>query len=704
MCHEEGGGSRIPDFDPRPGRPAIQGVSVPSMGVIASRFVPISRARMVWTLLGMGLFGSAACSGRAAPADARYVSVHNTLTAMGLLQIGPLQQGSLAQGQEQKLRVELPAQCVTVVALGTGGARDLDLTLYDPEGKPVGSDSTKEPQAALRACLEASGSYAVGVRMAAGAGDFLLATWAGGSGTASPVAAPPTAQAAGTCDSPAPLTPGTVMGSTARGESEHEGSCGSTSGKELVYRFELPRRQRVTLEVDPQFDAVLYVRKEHCADEDEEVACNDDAFGSAGRRSHAKSKLDEVLEPGVYFVFVDGSNDQGRFKLTTSMADVPSAQERCRDAPRLLLSGSARGTIEASFDLAHATCGDDAKGKDAVYRLEVPQRERVRITGHSDEFSPVVHVRRSCVDAKSEVACSDEGLDDNDASWSGLLDPGVYYVFADADDQEAEGEFSLLTEAAPDGGDMVSGDTCSEAIALTSNEPVSGDTFAARDDSRGRCAGEGAPDVVYRVEVPRRARLTARFQAQEGEHVFVLAKGCGGSEIACGPFLDAVVAPGTYYLGVDGAKANAMGRFRFEWQARDVGSLETACRAPATITPGKTITGTTTGLGNKFTASCAGAGHGSGSSDRVYRLSLARRTRVRLQLSTPGWDGVLSVRRACMDALGGPPSEVACNNDAPDVHHARIETTLDAGSYYVVVDGHASGNEGPFTLEYNALR
>ena len=46
----------------------------------------------------------------------------------------------------------------------------------------------------------------------------------------------------------------------------------------------------------------------------------------------------------------------------------------------------------------------------------------------------------------------------------------------------------------------------------------------------------------------------------------------------------------------------------------------------------------------------------------------------------------------------------ACNNDADDTHHARVDTTLDPGTYFVQVDGHASGNEGSFTLEYRTVK
>ena len=81
----------------------------------------------------------AACTGTRAPASAtlepRYVAVHNALAAMGLAQIGPLHEGALAQGQETRVSLELPAGCSTVVAVGGGGIRDVDVSVQDAPRK-----------------------------------------------------------------------------------------------------------------------------------------------------------------------------------------------------------------------------------------------------------------------------------------------------------------------------------------------------------------------------------------------------------------------------------------------------------------------------------------------------------------------------------------------------------------------------------------
>ncbi|HSO39525.1 MAG TPA: hypothetical protein VLT33_43665 [Labilithrix sp.] len=662
-------------------------------------------------LAALGPVAVACGASRTGELEPRYVAVHNTLAAMGLAQVGPIQQGSLAEGRETRMRVDLLAQCTTIVAIGGPGVRDLEVSLLDPDDKPVAHDTTKEPQATLRTCPASAGHYTLVVKMAAGAGDFVAASWAGGglvpAGTAAAASAAVAGSGAGTCESPLLLAPGLTVGNTRRGEAENAGGCASSDSKELVYKLEVTRRQRVSIEVDPQFDSVLYVRKDECGETDSEIACNDDATAGAGKRgaSSRGSRIDEVLEPGTYFVFVDGYGaETGPFKMDVQIADVPTLADACRQI-RPLGSAKISATLTGSFDHAHASCGADAKGPDALHRFDLNARSRVRITEHSADFTPAVHLRKQCADEHSEVACADSGIKADEATWAGVLDPGSYVLFADSADKDARGRYTLETELGPEAGTGVRGDACGDALTLgLSERAVEGDTFAARDDLGGKCGGQGAPDVVYRFDLPRRSRVTARFAEQESAHTFVMMKSCTdrASEIACGPIVDEVLAPGVYYLAVDGAAADALGRYTFAFLARDVSAQEGACRAPPTLVDGQTVSGTTVNAGDKFTTSCAGREDQQASADRLYKLTLGARAKVKLVLTTPTWDGVLAIRKSCLD----PPrstlartNEAACNNDFQDTRHAKIEATLEAGTYFVVVDGHLARNEGAYTLE-----
>lgn len=655
-----------------------------------------------------------ACTARTGEVEPRYVAVHNAFSAMGLVAAGPIQRGSLAEGREARFPLELAAQCTTVVVLGSPGVVDVDAVLLDADDRPVARDATRDAEAAVRACPEKAGRFTLVVKMTKGAGDFVAGTWSGGAGPAGAVApvasAPIVSPGAGTCSSPIAIGAGLVIGSTRRGESEHTGGCGQADGKELVYKIDVPRRQRLVADVDGQFDTVLYVRKDECEDSEAEVACNDDAPTGKGKASNTRaSRIDEVVDPGTYYVFVDGfGSNSGNFRMSLQTSDVPSLADACRQA-RPLGATTVNGALTASsYDNGRASCADHAKGPDVIHRLDVPIKSRVRVVEHATDFGPVVHVRRACADDRSEVGCSDSGARSDEAVFVGTLDAGSYTVFADATDRAAQGRYTIDVDTAPPVGVGVPGDACADALPITTSEKaVTGDTFSAKDDFEGKCAGAGAPDVVYRFELPRRARVTTHFTGEEGNHVFALLRDCTDrkSELACSGAIDEVLAPGTYYLIVDGAREEPFGRFTFSVQARDTSAQEAACRAPQLLASGQKINGTTTGGGDKFTTSCAGREDQQASPDRVYRIQLAARSKVRLSLSTPTWDGVLALRRACLDPpqmRGARAIEAACNNDDRDNRHAKIETTLDPGAYFVVVDGHAAKNEGAFTLEYEA--
>jgi len=664
---------------------------------------PLARGVVAASGLALGA-GSCATSRPAEGLDPRYVAVHNALAATGLAEIGPIRSGPLAEGREARVSLELAAPCTTLVAMGTDGVRDLDVTLLDPRGVVVGHDASREAQAAVRACVDGAGTFTVILKAGTGSGQYVLATWAGapqgpGAATAAQGSASPLSPA-GTCESPIRIGAGDYAGSTTHGESENEGQCANSAAREIVYRLEIASRQNATIDVTTQrFDSVLYIRKGDCSDESAEVACNDDS------PNQHRSRVDAVLDPGTYFVFVDGyGSDGGPFQMRVVLHDIPPLAEICGKAPRLASGAAQPGATSGTFDEVNASCGDGARGPDAPYELDVVQRSRARIKNASDDYEPVVHIRKRCVDESTEVGCAAAESGEHEATFVGYLDAGAYTVFADARDHEADGHYSLLAELVPGPGSGGAGDGCADALPLPPAERmVTGDTFTAKDDTSGKCGGGGAPDVFYRVELPKRSRFVAQFSSEEAPHVFVLSKTCAdhSTELACGRSVDEVLPAGTYSLAVDGEAPDAFGAFTFDWSARDIAAQEAGCRAAELLADGRTTTGTTAGASNKFVPACGGRGDAG---DRVYRIALPARARVRLTLSTPHFTGVLALRSSCLDGSSSRPVELACNTSAEDRHHAHLEANLEPGTYYVVVDGKGRDGEGAFTLQYNVAR
>jgi hypothetical protein len=653
----------------------------------------------------IALLLSVSCAGVRSTAggglEPRFVAVHNTLSSMGLAQVGPIHEGMIGEGKEERTPLTLPAGCFTIVVMASAGVQDLAASLLDAHGTPIAHEAGGQAQAVLRPCLDAADTYALAIKAARGTGSWVAETWAGGSGASASTAtagASMGAQVEGTCDSPLPLSTGVVAGSTTRGESNNAGSCGPSDANEIVYTLTATGRTLASFDVEAEFDSVLYVRKADCADANAEVECNDDS--SDRKHSH----IDTVLEPGKYFLFVDGyGHEGGDFKLTVSLAQAQALIDRCR-RPSSLTDGVMVSAALGTNIGAQATCGGGAQGPDATWRAEIPARARVRIVEHSDDAVPVVHVRRSCADAQSEVACGESGAAAGDASVTGVFEAGTYYVFAGTHERDAAGRYDLLLQTAPPAGAGSTADTCADAIALPSGPAgsIDGDTFSAGDDVSGSCGGAGAADVLYRFEVAQRSLFVAALEAEEAKHLLILAGRCGdrSTEIACGRSVREVLTPGTYSLAIDGSSADAFGRFNLKWALRDVMSRNSACAGAPTLAPGRSVIGTTAGAGDRFGTLCGESDYGASGPDRVFKLVLAQRATVRLLL-TATFEAVVALRKTCAEPLGGPAPELACESEADANRHAMLTRTLEAGTYWVVVDGQASDDQGPFTLEYH---
>ena len=105
-----------------------------------------------------------------------------------------------------------------------------------------------------------------------------------------------------TCDTAKLITEsGSYFGDTTGNPNLNEGTCGGGAG-EAVFYFILNEPMGVRMDsIGTSFDSVLYVRRGSCPD-GFEVACDDD---SAGNQWAAKLEF-PLLQPGTYFVFLDG--------------------------------------------------------------------------------------------------------------------------------------------------------------------------------------------------------------------------------------------------------------------------------------------------------------------------------------------------------------------------------------------------------------
>lgn len=98
--------------------------------------------------------------------------------------------------------------------------------------------------------------------------------------------------------------------------------------------------------------------------------------------------------------------------------------------------------------------------------------------------------------------------------------------------------------------------------------------------------------------------------------------------------------------------------------------------------------------GQGFMSSTCGGGGGN---EKVYEIALEKPQVMVATTAVAGTttDTVLYVRSRCAD----PATERACNDNAPGATAgSTLTVSLDAGFYYLVVDGRQSGSVGPFQL------
>ncbi|MFK7985898.1 MAG: hypothetical protein AB8I08_07680 [Sandaracinaceae bacterium] len=647
----------------------------------------------VWISLSL-LAGCGSSSLRLAP---RYVAVHNTMTAVGLAQSGDINEGSLSEGGIARTALSLRAgDCHTFVAFGDDGVRNLDVVVLDDTGTEVASDRTTDAQAAAQFCPQVDGEYQVGVRMTEGNGGYVVTSYSGGpmgGGSAG-------GSSRGTCSSPIPLELGTpVRGNTSSASNDMTGTCiQGGNAPEMVYALTVENRAQVSIVINSDYDGALYLLGA-CGEMRSEIACNDD------NPNTSRSQIDATLDPGTYFLVVDGYADaSGEFELLAQAQELQSLAQICGGATTITSGQAVTGSTANQAGYFTATCAGGARSPDRVYQIDVPARSRMRVRMQST-YDGAIYVRSDCDNPNSEVACNDDHRDTRHSMLVTTVDPGRYYIYADGFSQNSQGDYSLRADLAPVTGGTMAGNTCGTVGTAAAGTDLELDTFQASDDFQASCGGAGAPDGVYQFTVTSRTRLRATVADSEFPTTLYVQRTCGDqtTEVACASggrrgstSLDTNLQPGTYFLVVDGQGADQFGAARVEIAMDDLQALETACRSAPRIRPGRTITGDTSSSSDRFQASCAG---GARSNDRIYRLQLTRRSRVRVT-SEQQFDGAVYIRSDCTDIS----TEVACNDDSQDNRHSAVDVVLDRGTYYVFVDGFADASQGAFTMDVEVTR
>lgn len=260
---------------------------------------------------------------------------------------------------------------------------------------------------------------------------------------------------------------------------------------DVFYRLDLSARDepvvvRASTDIAPtDFDTILYVMDSaqgHCF---AALACNDDG-PSQEQRLPGSSELVTRLEPGQYFLVVDGVDGAGDFGLRVSLNEVEcAANVSCEDALDL---DASEGESSYTVDTVCATsslvtrCSAYGNGPDVYYRLDLsayagPVRVRAAMP---DSYGWSLALLPSA----GEASCGSQRLCSGD-SLEAVLEPGVYYIAVSAPrNAERSGELALELEAVA--ADQLV-DCVDTAVADCAEDLLSAGDTSCCDEPTGSC-------------------------------------------------------------------------------------------------------------------------------------------------------------------------------------------------------------------------
>ena len=217
------------------------------------------------------------------------------------------------------------------------------------------------------------------------------------------------------------------------------------------------------------------------------------------------------------------------------------------------------GESKALDNLSPAGCGGEGGG-DVVYAATIAERTTIKASVKAP-FTTRLYILDSPCQDEAVLACG------TTTATTAELDPGTYYIVVDADAADQTGDFSLTVEL--EASPLPANDTCDTVQAIDAGQnpiQVSGTTKWGLDQFNGTCGGTGAADVVYSFEATdSNDDLLVTIAAPFSAVLVLRAQDCqGGFQLSCstnGTLTIQGLAPGFYYLYVDGVTAEDEGAF-----------------------------------------------------------------------------------------------------------------------------------------------
>ncbi|MBI2392661.1 MAG: hypothetical protein HYV09_23955 [Deltaproteobacteria bacterium] len=662
------------------------------------------------------------CASRGPDLVARMASAKSIYESVGYTAFGAPAMGTVAEGTDGKVPLALKEGCYQVVVFGGDGLKGVDLSVLDPAGKSVGEVKKQEGSTSIKHCVPEAATYNLVVKSTGGSGSFIAQPYASSEkppskGSEEPMVVgcvgdeceePMVSDGSGDpCSSGIELSPGgSVKGNNSNKGYAARASCAAAEGPSVVYRVHVEGRHKLVLDLSAKFDAVMTLYRAdqndgYLCDSGHEVDCSDDSEGL-----QTKSHLEAVVDTGDYGVLVAGyeADNRGDFELKARLEDAPSLESVCAGARTANVGQKTTEFVSADGSSFRPSCSSSG-ASEALFKFDLKSRSRVRLSMRaSSGGESSLSVRKRCEEPTTELVCAKDWHIDA-MSWTGVMDAGAYTVIGSTNDATHSASVDLTIDRSDaQGAGTAESDGCKDAKPLPLGTTFTLDTFQAKSDLKASCAADSSSDVVYKLDVKAKSRLFVSTTEDEAHHVFALQKACGETkgEVACEPAstskgFDATVDPGSYFFVVKGKGVDDFGRTKLSAKMREPAPAIAACKAAPKLVPGTPVNDTTSGAADRFASEkCGGSVWSQQSGDKVYQFTLKEKSKVNLSLKGGTfYNAIMSLRSDCGDPTR---NEIVCSN----YYSKQLDRELDAGTYYVVVDGYGTKAEGAFTLELTA--
>ncbi len=491
------------------------------------------------------------------------------------------------------------------------------------------------------------------------------------------------------CDDPLDVSEGGFFTVNTIGATfDYSIGCGFGSRPDLVASFTLTEPRSVTIEGEADFFSVVLSLRTTCDASASELTC-ESGFPAAIRRLS--------LDAGTYYVIVSSSTP-GEVRLDVSFGDPipPAENDTCASPTDAGTGGTFTGSMVEVGDELTTSCGFSGS-PDVVYSLTTTSPQNVRVTAQSATGESMSWALRSSCAAGTDLRCV-YGAPAQGIAYE--VPAGTYYVIVEGPSFR-DVEFTVTIELLPP-GPPPQGDLCSDPIALTVGTTYTGTLIDKADDVDVSC-GFRYRDAVHTFTLPSPSDVTIELDGSTFSNMSLrTACGDGATQLNCASGDPARVrlrglGAGTYYVITE---SSSSGSYTLRVDAAPpttvvpVSGNENCSSAHVIPATGGVFTGSTLGMANDLETSMCGSN--AGSPDAAFVLTLTERKRVVATTDGSAYDTVLHIHQtACATR-----AERYCDDDGGSgVGTSLLDRTLDAGTYYIVVDGWGTGSSGSYVLD-----